>query len=181
MTAVVVAALVVIGIVVSTQGKKSTADRSHIGTASTVVSSSAVPSTSASSSAVPSTTASSTDPPSPSTTSGISNKDQLCTDPMAQTDLIHLTVSLGFVSSYKAADAYEKGIIDDCATPAVIKQLSPYFGKTLGLPNGDLTGGNGTGATARYSVQLVNTSTYISFTMDRRSSGGYRVVAVSSR
>ena len=98
---------------------------------------------------------------------------------MAQTDLIHLTVSLDFVTSYKSADAYEKGIIDDCATPAVIAQLAPYFGKDFGLPGGDLTGGNNSGATARYSVQLVNTSTFVSFTLNRRSAGGYQVVAVS--
>jgi hypothetical protein len=105
----------------------------------------------------------------------------LCTENDASTDLIHLTVTLSYAASYKAAQQFERDVVDSCVTPAAIKTLGPYFGKTFGLPGGDLTGSNGTGATARYSVQLINTTKYVTFTLNRKvGTTGYQIVSLTA-
>ena len=119
--------------------------------------------------------------PTPASSTPPANNLNLCIENDASTNLIHLTVTLSFATSYKAADKFDRDVVDSCVTPAAIKELAPYFGKTFGLPGGDLTGSNGTGPTARYSVQLTNTSKYVTFTLNRKvGTSGYQIVSLTA-
>jgi hypothetical protein len=167
-TAVVVVLMIVGGAIAVATHHSASADK-------TSTSASGTPSTPATVTATSSATTSAS-----ATDDDADNKDELCTSAEAQTDLIHLTVALEFTTSYAQASSYDKGIIDSCTTSASLKQLKPYFGKDFGLPGEDLTGGNDSGSTARYSVQLVNTKTFVSFTLDANAQGGgYRVVSAT--
>jgi hypothetical protein len=138
------------------------------------------PSTSGASTTDGETTSASTST-SASSTSSTNNNLNLCIENDASTDLIHLTVTLSFAKSYKTADKFDRDVLNSCVTPAALKELGPYYGKTFGLPGGDLTGENGNGATARYSVQLTNTSKYVTFTLNRKvGTSGYQVVSLTA-
>jgi hypothetical protein len=193
---VVVVALVVSGLVVVLTRKSGSNTPSLTGaltsaattSAATTSAATTTPSTTGASTTNSETTSASTSSTSTSSTSTSStstsstnNNLNLCIENDASTDLIHLTVTLSFAKSYKTADKFDRDVLNSCVTPAALKELGPYYGKSFGLPGGDLTGENGNGATARYSVQLVNTSKYVTFTLNRKvGTSGYQVVSLTA-
>ena len=84
------------------------------------------------------------------------------------------------MKDYASSSSYFKNIVDSCVAPSAKPALAKYYGKSFSLfPLNDSTGGDGLGNTAKYTVTLTNTTTKVTFTLKRRTNGGYQVIAIS--
>ena len=103
----------------------------------------------------------------------------MCGSSFANLDLTDLTTAVHSASSY-TSDPYWESVIHACTTTKTRALVAKYYGKQFDFAITDLTGANGEGPTAKYTVALINTSTKVTFTLTRRTGGsGYVITGIS--